>query len=317
MPNASFATRMFRRIRARFFQTRYLSVVRRIVGTPPNAKGNLDFILLSMVHQRDVYSYLVAAKSFMRFANPKRVVVVCDPSIQDADRTTILGQIPHAELRHADEFTHSSVPRGGTWERLFAISGYAAEDYVVQLDADTLTLEPIPEVREAIASRVGFVIGEIPHQTLLSLAETQVIGCEGMLKSRHIQVASEASMASLGFADNARYVRGCAGFTGFPPDPEMRAKLVNFSATMGKHFGARWKEWGTEQVASNFLVANCLATKVLPFPKYGTPDAEQLGTAFLHFIGPLRFINSSYQKYTARVLDWAEMQTLLSPPDAP
>lgn len=302
MPNATIVTRFFRRIRANFFRSRYLVQARQVVDTQPAVKGDMDFILLSMVHQRDVYSYLVAAKSFMRFNNPKRVVVVCDPSIQEADRVILLQHIPHAELRHADEFTHANIPRGGTWERLFAISGYAAESYVVQLDADTLTLQPNAEVKQAIVSRRGFVLGEMSDQKLLSLTETSAIGREGLLKSKHIQIASEAVIAELWFEEQARYVRGCAGFTGFPPDPSMREKLIRFSTVMGEHFGVRWKEWGTEQVASNFLVANCPATTVLPFPKYGTPDVERSDTAFLHFIGPMRFINSRYQKLTAQAL---------------
>ena len=60
-----------------------------------------------------------------------------------------------------------------------------------------------------------------------------------------------------------------------------------------------WKRWGTEQVTSNYLVANAFATKSLPFPKYGTPDCATAETAFFHFIGPMRSINNKY-KTTSR-----------------
>ena len=55
--------------------------------------------------------------------------------------------------------------------------------------------------------------------------------------------------------------------------------------------GARWREWGTEQCASNFAIANSPGSLVLPFPKYanfpqGTVHDE--GT-FLHFFGTHRF----------------------------
>ena len=59
--------------------------------------------------------------------------------------------------------------------------------------------------------------------------------------------------------------------------------------------GADWKRWGTEQVTSNYLVANAAGTTVLPFPKYGTPDCARAETAFLHFIGSMRFVNSKYE----------------------
>jgi hypothetical protein len=115
------------RIRRDYFRWQYQKVACKILDTRPLKRGELPFTLLSMVHQRDVHSYLVAVKSFTHFLNPTRIVVVCDPSLDDNDRAVLKHHLPHVELREAHEFTHPDIPRGGTWERLFAISSYALD----------------------------------------------------------------------------------------------------------------------------------------------------------------------------------------------
>lgn len=291
-----------RRVRKDYYQWRYLRATQAVLLTAPLEAGQLPFTLLSMVHRRDVLSYLVAVKSFCTYASPIRIVVVCDPSITSDDRATLQSHVPHVELVSADDFAHPDIPRGGCWERLFAISKYVENNYIVQLDADTITDQPIPEVLAAIEQSKGFVLGEEPDQTILSLKTTSH-NAKARLKFRpHIQTYSEVAMAEVGLSPTAQYVRGCAGFTGFPQTNTMRTDLLNFSRRMKTHFGEAWTSWGTEQVTSNFLVANMLGTAVLPFPKYGTPDVRIPETAFLHFIGSLRFINSKYQEQSASVI---------------
>ena len=287
----SLVERVVQRVRRDYFRWQYQKVARQILDTRPIKRGDLPFTLLSMVHQRDVHSYLVAVKSFTHFLNPSRIVIVCDPSLDENDRAVLKQHVPHVELREAHEFTHPDIPRGGTWERLFAISSYALDSYVIQLDADTLTMQPIPEVLQAVQTGAGFVLGEIPDTPIRPLDAVRV--------GAHIQTLSEAEMVNVGLPADSLYVRGCSGFTGFPPSTTMRDKLLDFSRRMTGKLGEDWKRWGTEQVTSNYLVANAFATTSLPFPKYGTPDCATAETAFFHFIGPMRFINNKY-KTTSR-----------------
>ena len=126
------------RLRRHYFRLLHSRVTRGVLGTVPLCAGTMPFILLSMVQKRDVLSYLVAVKSFAAFANPQRVIVICDPSIDAKDREVLKQHVPHMELRAADEFVHPEIPRGGTWERLLAICSYAKENYIVQLDAEAL-----------------------------------------------------------------------------------------------------------------------------------------------------------------------------------
>jgi hypothetical protein len=283
------------RLKRDYFRWKYQKVAMQVLNTAPVARGDLPFVLLSMVHQRDVHSYLVAVKSFAHFLNPERIVVVCDPSITEEDRAVLRRHVPHAELRAADEFTHPSMPRGGTWERLFAISGFVRDNFVVQLDADTLTVKPVTEVAEAIRTGTGFVLGEAPETPLRSLALTREKAMPLLRPGAHVQTISESEMANVGLPENARYVRGCSGFTGFPRNADMQQRMIDFSQRMTGKLGADWKRWGTEQVTSNYLVANAHGTAALPFPKYGTPDCATGDTAFFHFIGSMRFVNNKYE----------------------
>lgn len=298
----SLVNRVILRAKWEYFRARYQPVARRILTTPPLKRGELPFILLSMVHQRDVHSYLVAVKSFTYFLNPERIVVVCDPSIGSEERATLKQHVPHVELRDAHEFTHPDMPRGGTWERLFAIANLSAENYVIQLDADTLTVQPIPEVLEAVRAGHGFVLGEMPDTPIRSLAATREHALPKVRPGAHIQSIAEAEMVNVGLPADAQYVRGCSGFTGFPRSSTMRDDMADFSRRMTAKLGDDWKRWGTEQVTSNYLVANVKGTKVLPFPKYGTPDCATGETAFFHFIGSMRFFDTKYEATSRHVI---------------
>jgi hypothetical protein len=291
----SLVNRVIQRLKRDYFRAQYQKAAREILATRPAKRGELPFTLLSMVHQRDVHSYLVAVKSFIYFLNPSRLVVVCDPSIDQQDRALLKRHLPHVELREAHEFTHPDIPRGGTWERLYAITEYAQDSYVVQLDADTLTVQPIPEIRDAILAGTGFVIGEMPDTPVRALAAVRENALPWMKPGAHIQGIAETEMVNVGLPADARYIRGCSGFTGFPRSSTMRAALTDFSRRMTGKLGEDWKRWGTEQVTSNYLVSNAAGTRPLPFPKYGTPDCATGETAFYHFIGSMRFINSKYE----------------------
>jgi hypothetical protein len=273
------------------------------VDTRPVSKGSEPFLLLSMVQKRDVHSYLVAVKSFTHFLNPHRIVVVCDPSIDAEDQAVLRRHVPHIELRKADEFTHPDIPRGGTWERLFAIAHYVRDVYVIQLDADTLTVKPVAEVAAAVREGRAFVLGEEPDTPIRTLENVRARALGLMGPNPHIQTMSEAEMINVGLPDNARYVRGCSGFTGFPPSTAMQEQMLDYSRRMGGKLGKDWARWGTEQVTSNYLAANAAGAFSLPFPKYGTPDLASGDTAFFHFIGSMRFVNGKYAANSRKVID--------------
>lgn len=294
-------SRIHKRITTDYHRYQFARAAAGILKTQPLAQGTIPFIALSMVHHRDVMAYLVAIRSFCLRANPQRIVVVCDPSIVQSDKDAIRHQIPHVEFRHADEFTHPDIPRGGCWERLFAISEYNRASYVVQVDADTVASGPLDEVVNAVQTGNGFTIGECPNQKLMTFDEAHTNSAPWQSSSVHIQGLAEYLLPRTGLI-HQRYVRGCAGFTGFPATDDMRERLVEFSKIMKSLTQSRWAEWGTEQFASNYLVANMPDTVVLPFPEYTTPDACTKATRFVHFIGSMRFINDAYEKAARKII---------------
>ncbi|GAC1406672.1 MAG: hypothetical protein NVSMB6_03230 [Burkholderiaceae bacterium] len=294
------------RVRREYFKHHYLKAARKVLETGPCKAGKLPFLLLSMVQKSDVISYLVAFKSFAWHANPQRVVIVCDHSIDDTDRAILLKHIPHAELRDAIEFAYERVPTGGTWERLVAISTYVTDHYVVQIDADTVTAGPIPEVVDAVCNGYGFVLGETAGQRAMSLAQTRELALGFDTHDNHVQDVAELKMAELGLPSSELYIRGCSGFTGFPKHNGMLSRMSNYSSQMARLVGPRWVTWGTEQVTSNYLVANLPGTQILPVPKYAAANLADCQTAFFHFLGYVRFVNSKYEntsRYVIRVFD--------------
>src|SRR3546814_1627054 len=60
----------------------------------------------------------------------------------------------------------------------------------------------------------------------------------------------------------------------------------------------RWKEWGTEQVTSNFVIANNDNARVLPPASYinywGSPPSADV--RFLHFVGTYRWHGFEYPR---------------------
>lgn len=291
-----------RRLRREYYQWRHAQQVTAIADTAPLERGRLPFLVLSMVQRVDLLSYLVAVKSLAAYANPARIVVVCDPSMQPADRTVLRQHIPHIELRDAAQFRHRLLPAGGCWERLQAICEYARHAYVVQLDADTVTLALPGAVIDSITSKTGFVLAGESDQVLMTLEETADLSRTTYPGNPHIQCILERAMPHAALPAGSRYVRGCAAFTGFPQTPHMATRLLDFSQAMQVVVGARWRDWGTEQGASNYLVANAAGTELLPFPAYGTPDVMDAQSVFVHFIGDMRFTSDRYRDATVRAI---------------
>lgn len=294
--------RIQRSLRRRWNQRHFGHAVRRVLDLPPLARGSDPLTVLSMVQPRDTLAWLLALRSFARFVNPGRVVVVCDPAMAEGDRALLRRAVPHVELRRAEEFRRPGLPVGGTWERLEAITDYAREGYVLQLDADTVTLDEPDEVRRGVAAGHGVVLGELKGQRLMTLDEARVNSAPWQRPGLHVQGVAEYVLPEAGLADR-RYVRGCSGFTGFAQSAGLGDKLLDFSGRMQRLLGQRWTEWGTEQVASNWLVANQPGTELLPFPDYGTPDQIAHAPRFVHFIGSMRFENGLYARTARDVLN--------------
>lgn len=279
-----------------FNQRRFNRELRNLEKTLPITLGKDPFTVLSMVHHRDVKPYLLALKSFCRFFSPQRIIVVADPSITDADRAEISRHVYGIEFVRAEDYRIPGMPQGGCWERLIAISEFVQDDYVVQLDADTVALAEMPEVRQAIERGNSFVLATEDGQDFVTSEDAATWAKLRCSSGQHVQIFAEANLDRLPDYGANRYVRGCAGFSGFAAGSFSRERLKAFSDTMAQALGNQWSAWGTEQFTSNFMVSNSPSATVLPHPKYCHPGREKAGTVFLHFIGYVRFTTGRYAR---------------------
>lgn len=282
---------MLYRLRRAFQYWRYNRLVSAIEDTPPLTIEDSPLRVVSMVSERDVRMFLVAAKVLYRRLGEGRFVLIIDRDLPQRERDRLKRALGGgAGFLHLEELPVGRCQRGGTWERLVACLDLSAEHYVIQMDCDTLALRDVPEVREAVRANRAFTLCEgIPLQTM---AEAAAWVRAHVREPRHIIDVAQAAFSRYPGADRLLYLRASSGFTGFARGGFRRAEIETFHATMEDLVGhEKWREWGSEQVASNFAVANSPDPVALPHPDYANVTAStNLGDLrFGHFIGSYRF----------------------------
>lgn len=279
--------------------------VRGIARTKPLQPVGRNFLVLSMVQHRDVLPYLLAIKSFCRYLQPARVVVVADPTLTVSDRALMAQHILTIEFREQAEFRRPGIPQGGCWERLCAVAEYVRDSYVIQLDSDTVAIAPMQEVAKAVEDQVAFTLGTENDQNVQTSKEISDIA-RGRFSSQdqdhvHVQLLAESRLDTIDGAENYHYIRGSAGFAGYPRGSFDFATMAHFSERMARVMPDRWHEWGTEQFTSNVIVASTPAARILPHPKYCGPHRRVAESAFFHFIGYVRYASPLYAQLARKI----------------
>ncbi len=136
----------------------HLRAARGVLATPPLVPREDGVILFSMIGTKVLLPYLVAIKSLHHQLGCGRIVILDDGSLTKADKAVLAHHLGAPEIRHIAEVDTADCPRGGTWERLLTLLDMRRENYVIQLDSDTVTLGPVPEIAEAIAQRRSFTL---------------------------------------------------------------------------------------------------------------------------------------------------------------
>jgi hypothetical protein len=275
--------------------------------TPPIKILSSNLMFLSMLRHIDVWMYLVAIKPIYSRLGPALITIVDDGSLTDADRSLLREHLGEIRYLEAANIHTGSCPRGGTWERLFAIMDLSIEFYVIQVDADIVALGDLREVEECVHENRAFTLAGNPIAKLEGFAETSARSKEwGSVSS--IQPAAEQLLVQVPGAASLNYIWGSSGFTGFPRGRGGHDRLAWFSSCMEELLGQAWHKWGSEQVASNFLVANSEDPVVLPWKKYQCyqePDFTT-GTDLNHFYGTFRFVKGTYAAESRRAIDMLE-----------
>lgn len=273
-----------------------------IAGTPPLVLKPAGAVILSMVTARDLVMYLGAVKSFYAQFGAGRVVVINDGTLTSRHQRQLKDNIRGVEILHIADTPRRKVPRGGCWERLLLMAELAREAYVIQLDADTLTRGPIPEVCDAAARSVAFILSGDREGARVQSRE-EISRAARLSSSRHVQIAMEQRLADIEPL-KPFYVRGSAGFFSLPRAVLSLEAIEEWSEIMERALGARWNEWGTEQATVNYLIANLAGTQVLQPPRYANRWRErpQEASAFIHFIGTNRFDGQYYARETRKTI---------------
>ena len=263
-------------------------------------------VFVSQVCHRDIEMYLLALKSFGRYVRPSKVVVIDDTSLTETDKEILTDHIQPVEILPITTVNNERCPKGGCWERLLFISDFVPTSYVVQVDSDTLTARVPAIIGHHIKSNVSFTLGEWRGQNIVCAREAaDLVSQQLEAGNAHVQMISESNLHRLVYDYNLKYVRGSAGFAGFAKGSFSRSAVERFSQGMAQLIGEKkWSEWGSEQVTSNFIVANSARAQVLPFPEYcfHAPDTDVESATFIHFIGTHRFHGGRYARLARQVI---------------
>ncbi|MEZ5681703.1 MAG: hypothetical protein R3E14_10465 [Erythrobacter sp.] len=276
-------------------------VARDVLDTPPIVAREDGLVLFSMIGTRVLLPYLVAVKSLQHHLGGGRIVILDDGTLTASDKAILAYHCDNPPIVAIASVDTGPCPRGGTWERLLTILDIRAKDYVIQLDSDTVTLGPVTEIAQVIREGRSFTLRGEESAQIRSLKEAadQHLGNH----STHVQATIEAHMDRLDMEgrENLKYVRGCSGFAGFAPNPDGRGLAERFSVAAEQLLGkAKWAEWGSEQVTSNFVVANADDPLLLPYDRYLNHWNAPVPAAasFAHFIGTYRYTGGEYARAT-------------------
>lgn len=291
-------------------------LARRVLQTPPIPRSDDGVILFSMIGSAVLLPYLVTVKSLRHQLGRGRAVILDDGTLTAGDKAMLAHHLNDPRIILIDDVDTGPCPRGGTWERLLTILDLRADSYVIQADSDTVTLGDVAEVRAAIDAGRDFTLRGEASAELRAVADLarDAAGVDPRGAGLHVQDAAEAAIGSVALPgyESLRYVRGCAGFAGFAPGGHGRALAEALSLAMDDAIGREsWSRWGSEQVTSNFVVANGHDPLLLPYDRYlNFWNAALFGRArfatdpaFVHFIGTYRFHGDAYLAATRTAID--------------
>ncbi|MBK5294703.1 MAG: hypothetical protein JJE04_23870 [Acidobacteriia bacterium] len=291
---------MFYRLRRSLNYFKFYHKTKRLLDTPPLVQRAAPLTIVSMVAGHDFHLYILAVKSLYRRLGRGRIVMISD-GVSPSSIALIQKHIGPVEVVPVETIDTGKCQRGGTWERLVYLIRRSENEYIIQMDADVLCVGPIPEVLHCIDNNIAFALAEgIPKKPLPDWVEDGIAR-----KSDNVVHVFEKQARQFPDADRFLYLRGSSGFAGFAKGASNEGILEDFHRRGLKMLGPRWKEWGTEQLASNFLVANSPNSVPLPKPKYLSYERHQIPNeiSLLHFLGYCRFHNGVFARFANQEID--------------
>lgn len=292
---------LFYRLRRSLNYFKFCHQTKRLLDTPPIQQRDAPFTIVSMVAKHDAHLYILAVKSLYRRLGRGRIVMVSD-GVEPDSIALIRKHLGPVEVVPIETIDTGNCPRGGTWERLVYLIRRTEKEYMIQLDSDILCVGPIPEVLHCLENNISFTLADgIPKKPLPEWVE------DGIARnSDNVVHAFEKQARQFPEGERFLYLRGSSGFAGFAKGASNEGVLEDFHRRGLELMGPRWKEWGTEQLASNFVIANSPNSVPLPKPKYLSYEKHQLNfedLSLLHFLGYCRFHNGEFARYANQEID--------------
>ncbi len=281
--------------------------VKNIIDTPP-IDYNVDpsVKIVTMLKHSDINMYLIAIKSFMWNFGYGSVEVIDDGSLTKEDIENLQHHVPSINIFKADNVDALNCPGYISWKRLFRIATLAQESYVIQLDSDTISLSPLIDVHDKVKNNEGFLIGNDCWKQPVDVEFLHNI--VKRWSHNHPQPKAEAIFKDIDFFnDGTKYLRGCAGFAGYPKNFARFDEISSLSQQIEEKIGSLWNNWGSEQVATMCLISKTNNSSILPWPKYqnyrypNTNESTEVAS-FIHFIGTTRYIDMTYSKLVREYL---------------
>ncbi len=281
--------------------------VKNVLDTPPISYRQDDSVtIVSMVSSDTVQMYLLAIKSFMRSFGYGTIEAINDGSLTEQDKEVLRQHIPGIHISYAPDVETYDGPSYISWKRLYRVVELAKTSYVIQLDSDTVTQRPLVNVNHCVKHNLGFVTGCNTWQNGVDLPYLRdVVKQWG---HSHVQPSAEEIFAEIDFLKgDVNYLRGCAGFAGYPKQFASVEDVREMSHQIEAHLGKKWHGWGSEQTATLALISRCKGSQMLPWPTYQNyrfPKADDSidSAALVHFIGTSRYSTTAYIRLADKLI---------------
>ncbi|MDO6705891.1 hypothetical protein [Photobacterium sp. 1_MG-2023] len=295
-------------LKERLERYRFQLTAQQIQHMPPlEYEPDASVTIVSMVSHNALNMYLISITTFINNFGYGTIEVIDDGTLTTSDHATLTRLIPGVRITQAKDVDTRGCPTYISWKRLFRIIELMKTSYVIQLDSDIISLAPLYEIHDKVTQNHGFVAGSQEWGEAVDVHFLHAIIKHW--RSEHVQVCAERAFIHLDFFRNGtRYLRGCAGFCGYPKQSASADILIQLSQDIAHHIGAeKWASWGSEQTASLCLISQSDCPTVLPWPKYQNyrfpPTGEPVRSMTLvHFIGSNRFKTSDYRKLARQAI---------------
>ena len=292
------------RLRKAYHEARFRRVARGVLATPPLRLRPSRLMFLSLTCHRDVHPFLLAMKSVYRSFGEGRVCVLDDGSLTAGDRATIAAHLLDVEFVDAGAVKISGTPSYIVWRRLAWLLELVKEHYVVQVDSDVLATGSIPEAVSAARANKPFILTNRRHPGVVTFAEMSDWIAARSWSAETLQTRVEHGLKDFARAGERRYVRGSAGFAGWPKGAASIAGARAFSDEALEHVGESWLGWGSEQITTNVLLANAPGLVMLGAPDYinNLPNLDPAAARLIHFFGSFRYHDARYATAARKVI---------------